>query len=143
MSAAVGFKVVRYGPNTYFLGGELDMATAPALTEAVAPSVAGGGAILLDLGAVTFIDSMGVHALMEISHALGDRGCILVHGAQPRVRRLLDLIGVDSARNLHLSELCPSDTLPDLSLDWRTPDDIDQEFAELRRLSGASGPGQS
>ncbi len=130
-----GFKVVRYGPNTYFLGEELDMATASMLTEAVAPSVESGGATLLDLGAVTFIDSMGVHALIQMAEALRDRGCILLHAPRPRVRRLLDLIGVDSVPNLHVGEACPSDTLPNTLLDWRTPGDIEREFAELSRLA--------
>ena len=132
-----GFKIVRYGPNTYFLGGELDMATTSVLTEAVAPSVEGGGATLLDLGAVTFIDSMGVHAIVQIAEALRDRGCILLHAPQPRVRRLLELIGVGSIPNLHIGEACAADTLPDAFVDWRTPADIEQEFAELRRLAGA------
>lgn len=130
-----GFKIVRYGPNTYLLGGELDMASAPVLTEAVAPSVEGGGATLLDLGAVTFIDPMGIHAVLQIADALRDRGCVVLHAAQPRVRRLLELIGVDSGPNLHVGEACAADTLPDRFLDWRTPDDIEQEFAELRRLA--------
>ena len=131
------FKVVRYGPNTYFLGGELDMASASVLTEAVAPSVEAGGATLLDLGAVTFIDSMGLHAILQLAEALRDRGCILLHAPQPRVRRLLELVDVGSVANLHMGEACSADTLPDRFVDWRTPADIEQEFAELRRLGEA------
>jgi anti-anti-sigma factor len=129
-----GFRVVRYGPNTYFLGGELDMAAAPALEEAVAPSSQAGGAVLLDLGMVTFIDSMGVHAIFAIADRLGTEGCILLHAAHPRVRRVLELVGVDAISNIHLDGGCPSDTLPNAFLDWRTPADIDREFDALRKL---------
>jgi anti-sigma B factor antagonist len=137
MMSDAGFKVVRYGPNTYFLGGELDMATVPMLTDAVATSLEGGGVTTLDLGALTFMDSTGIHALLQMAAELGDRGCILLHAPQPRVRRVLELVDVASLPNLHVGDLCASDTLPDRFLDWRTPDDIEQEFAELRRLSGS------
>ena len=32
---AAAFDIVRYGPNMYFVGGELDMATAPMLEAAL------------------------------------------------------------------------------------------------------------
>ena len=134
MSVLPTFKVVRYGPSVYFLGGELDVATAPVLTESIAASVERGGAIVLDLGALTFIDSMGVHAIADAARTLGSRGCLVLHSPQPPVARVLELVRLGSAPNVHLG-VCASDTLPDAYLDWRTPEDIAAEFDELRSLA--------
>ena len=139
MTSVPTFKVVRYGPNTYFLGGELDMAAAIDLKEALAPSVDAGGSIMLDLGALTFIDSMGIHAILEVADALETGGCVILHAPQPRVARMLELVDVGSVDNIHMDTACPSDSLPNASLDWRTPDDINEEFEALRRLGGV-GP---
>ena len=135
MTPVPGFKVVRYGPSTFFLGGELDMAVVAEFTEAVEPSVESGGAIVLDLAALTFIDSMGAHAIFELSRRLGDRGCLIIHAPRPRVARVLALVGVEKVSHVHV-DVCPADTLPASFLDWRTPSDIDREFEELRRLGG-------
>jgi anti-anti-sigma factor len=136
MSAVSGFKVVRYGPNTYFLGGELDMVSAPILSEAVEASVAGRGAILLDLGALTFMDAAGMHVILQMSQMLGDEGCILLHSPQPRVLRVLELVGIESAANIHVDGCVISSTHPNTFLEWETPVDIDREFEELRALGG-------
>lgn len=141
MSTVRGFKVVRYGPNTYFLGGELDMASAPILSEAVEASVEGGGATLLDLGVLTFIDAAGIHAILQLSQTLGDEGCILLHAPQPRVLRVLELVGIESAANIHVDGCVISSTHPNVFLEWETPVDIDREFEELRALGGDS-PGR-
>ena len=134
MSTSATFKVVRYGPNTYFLGGELDMAAAAVLREAVEPSAQAGGMVSLDLAMVTFIDSMGVHAIMELSDRLGNQGCVLLHAPQRRVNRVLELVGIHAVSNIHLDAACPSDTLPNAILDWTTPADLDREFDALREL---------
>src|SRR3712207_2974436 len=97
-----GFKVVRYGPNTYFLGGELDMAVADALTQAIAPSVASGGSILLDFGNVTFIDSTGMNVIFGAAQTLGSRGCVFVHAPQRNVKRALDIVGMNDLPNVHV-----------------------------------------
>jgi anti-anti-sigma factor len=137
MSTVPGFKVVRYGPNTYFLGGELDLASAPILSQAVEASLASGGAILLDLGVLTFIDASGIRAILQMSQKLGDEGCILLHAPQPRVLRVLELVGIESAANIHVDG-CVSSTHPNAFLEWETPVDIDREFEELRALGGDS-----
>jgi anti-sigma B factor antagonist len=134
MSELSRFKIVRYGPNTYFLGGELDLASAPELTEAIAPSVALGGSIVLDVGALTFVDSMGVHAIMEAARSLGSNGCLLVHSPQPAVARVFDLVALDAAPNVHV-DTCDSDTVPDGWLEWSTPETLAADLEELRALA--------
>lgn len=84
------------------LAGELDMSTAPQLSEALDVAVEHGGAILVDLSELTFMDSTGINALLRAAVSLRGRGCLVLHGEQDRVRRLLDLIRLDgSIPNIH------------------------------------------
>jgi anti-anti-sigma factor len=133
MSVVPGFRVVQYGPNTYFLGGELDLATAPMLEEAIAPSVANGGGIVLDLASVTFLDSMAINAILRISRTLDGEGCLFLHSPQRNVLRVLELLAVGDVPNIHVNA-CPSDGYPNGFLDWRMPEDIGEQFAALRAL---------
>lgn len=84
------------------LAGELDMATAPELDVVLDAAVEQGGTILMDLSELTFMDSTGIHAVVRAAVALQGRGCLILHGEQDRVRRVLDLVGVEpSIPNLH------------------------------------------
>lgn len=76
--------------------GEFDAAAVEpfdvALREAMLES---GGAFMLDLGGLTFMDSSGVNALLRTRALLGreERDLVLVCPAGPP-RRAIDLIGV-------------------------------------------------
>ena len=77
--------------------GELDAAHAPELRDRVlAIAAAPGGRLLLDLTACTFIDSLGVAALVEAAKEMHRRGRVVaVVCRAPQVRRTLSLTGVD------------------------------------------------
>jgi anti-sigma B factor antagonist len=77
--------------------GELDVAHAPELRERVrAIAEAPGGRLMLDLSACTFIDSLGVAALVEAAQEMHRRGRVVaVVCRAPQVRRTLSLTGVD------------------------------------------------
>jgi anti-sigma B factor antagonist len=84
------------------LAGELDMSTASQLREVLDVAVAHGGTILVDVSEVTFMDSTGIGAFLRAAVSLRGRGCIILHGEQDRVRRVLDLVRLDgSIPNLH------------------------------------------
>jgi anti-sigma B factor antagonist len=84
------------------LAGELDMSTASQLHEVLDLAVADGGTILVDISEVTFMDSTGINAFLRAAVSLRGRGCIILHGEQDRVRRVLDLVRLDgSIPNLH------------------------------------------
>jgi anti-sigma B factor antagonist len=84
------------------LAGELDMSTASQLREVLDVAVAHGGTILVDVSEVTFMDSTGIGAFLRAAVCLRGRGCLILHGEQDRVRRVLDLVRVDgSIPNLH------------------------------------------
>jgi anti-sigma B factor antagonist len=125
------FVVVAYGPNTYFLGGELDLETAPILEDGVRPSVESGGPIVLDLSAVSFVDSTGLRAFVRIAHGLGDRGCVILHAPRERVRRVIEMVRLSDLGHIHL-DACGVVAYPERYVEWVPPDDLDERFRLLR-----------
>jgi anti-anti-sigma factor len=84
------------------LAGELDLSTAPELDEVLQEAVEHGGAVLIDLTELSFMDSTGIHSFLKAADSLRGRGCLILHGEQDRVRRVLDLVGLNgNIRNLH------------------------------------------
>jgi anti-sigma B factor antagonist len=59
------------------LAGELDLGTAPQLKQALDAYARTGQTITIDLREVSFIDSMGLAALVRVRHRAADRGASL------------------------------------------------------------------
>ena len=79
------------GVATIVVSGELDLATAPQLSATVAEH-SDASLLVLDLNAVTFIDSTGVRVLIEADRACAGSGSRLaVLARDGPVRRVLDL----------------------------------------------------
>jgi anti-anti-sigma factor len=79
------------------LSGELDIAHAPSLDEAVRELCAAGAReIVVDLGGVDFIDSSGLRALLASMSVCEDHGCryLLEQELPMSVKRLFDVAGV-------------------------------------------------
>jgi anti-sigma B factor antagonist len=96
-----GFEISSDGTTTFFLRGELDMATVPSFESAIATAVARGGPITLDMDGLSFIDSTGLHALVRALKALPS-GCVILHGVHGPVERAIELVGIEQAANLHI-----------------------------------------
>ena len=69
------------------VSGEVDMSTAPKLLEAVLHSTSTD----IDLSGITFMDSSGLHALIDLQAA---RPSLRIVAASPTVRRLVQLTGL-------------------------------------------------
>jgi anti-anti-sigma factor len=77
--------------------GELDMATAPQVTEAI-DSLARAGAqrVVVDLAGVSFLDSTGVSALCLAQAKLEVSGAVLVLGPlSSQVDGVLRMVGLE------------------------------------------------
>jgi len=75
--------------------GEIDFHTAPALTEAVREAEGPWRDVVVDLSGVPFMDSSGVHALVDVLHRCRARGGRLTaRGVREQPARLLDLVGL-------------------------------------------------
>lgn len=72
------------------LTGELDVATVPALEEAIAHVTSPGCSLILDLTDLTFMDGSGVRCIIKAWRTSGQRVVLLKPSRA--VRRLLELI---------------------------------------------------
>ncbi len=84
------------------LTGEADLHTAPVLSEALDEAIGSGtDTVVVDLTAVTFVDSMMLGVLLGASRRAGPRGVELrIAVEEPHVRRIFELTLLD--RVLHL-----------------------------------------
>ena len=77
------------------LSGELDLSVEPQVAAALADVASAETIVVIDLRALTFIDSSGVRALIEARRRCAELRCALylVPGTEP-VQRVLRLCGV-------------------------------------------------
>ena len=71
------------------LEGELDMATAGDLAEALRDT-RNGGPVLLDFSGISFMDSSGLRVILEAASDRNGDGLVILHPA-PQVQRVLDI----------------------------------------------------
>ena len=83
--------------------GDLDMAGAPALRQAVVAEVSGGTRLLvLDLTAVDFLDSAGLGAMVGgLRRLRAHGGDLMVVCPEPRIRRVFESCDLDRVFVLH------------------------------------------
>ena len=83
--------------------GDLDMAGAPGLRQAVVTEVADGARlVVLDLTAVDFVDSAGLGVVVGALRRLrAHDGELLVVCPEPRIRRVFELCDLDRVFTLH------------------------------------------
>jgi anti-sigma B factor antagonist len=79
--------------------GELDLATAPQLEDALLPRLHDGGVALLDLRGLDFMDSTGVRVIVAAHLAAQEHGgrlSVLRTAPDSAVGRVLEISGLDS-----------------------------------------------
>jgi anti-anti-sigma factor len=96
------FEVSNPAPGTFELRGELDISTAPLLSDAVIPTI-GEGDVFFDLTNLSFMDASGLRAVVEVAEQLAE-GSLVVAAPQPIVEKVLELTGVMERRNIRLLE---------------------------------------
>lgn len=73
---------------------EVDMLTAPLLSEAIAAALAGSPrGLIVDLSDVTFFSSAGMTVLVKAKEQVGDAFAVVADG--PATSRPLTLVGLD------------------------------------------------
>jgi anti-sigma B factor antagonist len=74
----------------------VDASRAPAFKDEIAQLIEGGAnRLVLDLGAVRFIDSSGLGAIVSCLKRLGPTGALAIAGAEGAVARLFALTRMD------------------------------------------------
>jgi anti-anti-sigma factor len=86
------------GPGIVTASGELDLVSAPALTEAIAAVAARWAEVTLDLSAVTFMDGAGLSVLVGARRKmLADGSVLQLRTPHHRVRHVLRLTNLEAA----------------------------------------------
>ena len=91
------------GPPAFPIRGDVDLASASGLEEALEAAVRDSvGALVVDLTDVAFIDSSGLQVLLRTRALLGreDRALVLICPHGP-VRRVFELAGVSDVFALY------------------------------------------
>jgi anti-sigma B factor antagonist len=84
---------VGHGAAVLRVAGDIDLATVDQFREALAALVERHlNDIVIDATGVTFMDSTGLHALVEGKRLIHERGTNIVLVASSPVRRILELI---------------------------------------------------
>ncbi len=105
-----GFTVTPIGSRMFALDGELDVHAIPTLDRALRETIAESGPMVLDMTAVSFMDSSGIGAVLRALRSL-PTGCIILHGIQDHVSRAWEMAGLDGAPRLHLIRCTKEDQL--------------------------------
>lgn len=81
--------------------GELDVTTAPRLSEALWAMGHERG-FFLDLSQLTFIDSFGIHTILELARARNGNGPIVILNPSDVVTRVFEILALDQHPGLEL-----------------------------------------
>lgn len=101
MQASFDIAIKATGPEELVvrLSGELDLVSRAGVVDQATAAIGETPALerlVVELSGVTFCDSSGLGALLDIGRLATDRGAVIVlRNVPPAVARLLDLAGVD------------------------------------------------
>jgi anti-sigma B factor antagonist len=98
-SPSFGYTIARDGNEaTVVASGEIDLASSPDLRRELQALLDDGARrIVLDLGAVTFIDSSGLGVLVGVLKRIneeGDEGSLEIRGLNGPVRKVFEITGL-------------------------------------------------
>lgn len=88
------------------VSGAIDLQTREQVLQGGRDALAANpGALVLDLAGVTFIDSTGIGALIELGHDGTDSGAgLVIRNASHRVLRILEMTGLADAWDMETSD---------------------------------------
>lgn len=89
------------GNGTFLVEGELDMATAHRLRNALQGHLSAGGDVVLDVSGLSFIDSTGLQELLDLSELLTE-GAVVLRSPSRTVRKLLRVTGLEHTDRIKL-----------------------------------------
>jgi anti-anti-sigma factor len=85
------------------LVGEIDMATAPMLQEALLVALTEGGPVTVDMKGVTFIDSSGLKVIVSSAAETPSDEPLTVKDPSAVVRRALEVFGMEQIPGLRIA----------------------------------------
>ena len=93
------------GATVIHVRGEIDMATAGQLRDAIEPHLGPAQTILLDMSGVRFMDSSCIHVLLHARGALtADGGSLVLRNPSQAARRLLTRVEAERFLEIEADE---------------------------------------
>jgi anti-anti-sigma factor len=87
--------------SVVLLGGDIDVVNASAIGDDLCNAIHRRGSIVVDLSAVTFLDSSGIGMMIRVhNYAETWRQSVTWRGARSEQQRILAITGVDQVLNL-------------------------------------------
>jgi anti-anti-sigma factor len=90
-------------PPVLRVDGEIDLATVDQLDAALEEALATDSRFVVDMAGVTFIDVVGLQAVLRVAVSRNGLGPLIVLNA-PRVAWLLDLVGLSEMSSIVVRE---------------------------------------
>jgi anti-anti-sigma factor len=87
------------------VAGEIDMASAPELKEALAQLASKDGRVTVDLDDVTFMDCAGLHVLYTFALSTNGSGPVRVVNASRTILRIMQIVGMTSVPQIELEQM--------------------------------------
>lgn len=101
------------GGEGLLLGGELDLSNANDFLSVAKEHVPSGpGDLVVDLAAVSFMDSTGLSVLVQLARLLDGKGRLILRAPGKAVSRLFELTGVNGMSNLEVRDHGEDPILP-------------------------------
>lgn len=88
-------------PRRVVVGGEIDLACADAF-QAELRSALDDGVLLIDLDPLSFIDSSGLHALVQCAASRNGSPPLRIIRASAHVRRVMEIAGIGHVGGIEL-----------------------------------------
>jgi len=90
-------------PSVLRVQGEIDLATADQLGEALTQALSASQTVVVDMAGVTFIDGAGLRAIVQAAESMNGRAPLTLVNA-PRVAWLLKVLGLSDIGSLDVQE---------------------------------------
>jgi len=88
------FEIQRLDDHTLRIVGELDMHTSQRLDVAIGEMLGADGDLIIDMSEVPFMDSSGIHVLLDAAWAMGDHRRLVIRRPSSFVARVLEVSGL-------------------------------------------------
>ena len=90
-------------PRGYRIVGELDFANADQLAEVLREESRQPGDIILDISELRFMDSSGLHVVLDACNQLRG-GLLIMRNPTPAIDRVFEVAGIDSVEGIRIQK---------------------------------------
>jgi anti-sigma B factor antagonist len=96
--------IQRVRPRSYRLVGELDVSNADNLAEELREDCRAAGDVVLDISGLTFMDSSGLHAVLDACERLGSNGHLILKNPTSAVQRILEVSNIQQMDGIRVEK---------------------------------------